>query len=103
MAKETKQDVVRDIASLIGIEAPPMSTGSTEPREIFVRINECLGLGLEPRLGKPEMARAIAESAGVPWTPTCESRGATVTLEGLQRVRAATGFFLGQPLPQEYI
>lgn len=102
MMRETKVDVVVQIATLVGFSPPKMSTGSTEPRELFTRVNESLGLGLSSSLGKPEMARGITEAAGIPWTPDCESRGATVTLEGLRRVHAATAFFLGAPLPNDY-
>ena len=102
MMRETKEHVVVQIATLVGFVPPKMSTGSTEPRELFTQVNEILGLGLPHSLGKPEMARGISEAAGILWTPDCESRGATVTLEGLRRVRAATAFFLGAPLPNDY-
>ncbi len=102
MARETKEDIVREIAAIVGFDAPRMSTGSTEPRELFVLVNDNLGLGLPRDLGKSELARAISQAAGIIWTPDCESRGATVTLEGLRRVRAATAFFLGTAFPSEY-
>lgn len=103
MARITKGDVVWEIAEMVGFDAPRMSTGSTEPKVLFERVNENLGLGLGNNLGKPELARAIVEAAGIAWTPDCESRGATVTLEGLFRVRAATAFFLGLPLSDAYL
>lgn len=72
-----------------------MSTGSTEPKTIFLLVNEALGLGLSPRKTKPELAKAIVEASGEVWGPSCESRGGTVTLEGLQAVRQAVRFFSG--------
>lgn len=96
MATGRKADLVAGIAQLLGIEPPPMSTGSTEPREIFVVINQQLGLGLDPRAGKAELARGIVEASGAAWLPTYESRGATVTKEGLLAVYAAVYFFLGR-------
>jgi len=57
-----KKEIVDEIARLLGMPAPPMSTGSTEPRAIFQMVNDRLGLGLNPRMGKPELARGIARS-----------------------------------------
>ena len=85
----SKQDMVNALAALIGVPAPPMSTGSTEPREIFALVNRELGLGIDPRSGKPDLARAIVEAAGYTWDPDCESRGATVTRTGIARVLLA--------------
>ena len=95
MRRQQKADVVRDIAEALGVEAPPMSTGSTEPKTIFLLVNEALGLGIPVRKTKPEMARAIVEASGEAWGASHESRGGTVTLEGLQAVRRAVQFFSG--------
>lgn len=90
----TKRAIVEEIADLIGVSAPKMSTGSTEPRQIFELINIQLGLGIDPTTPKPEFARAIAERAGFVWSPECESRGSTVTLRGLEIVLGAVRFFI---------
>jgi hypothetical protein len=71
-----------------------MSTGSTEPRTIFAMVNDCLGLGLDVRLGKPGLARGIVEASGSAWHPDYESRGATVTKKGLLAVLESVAFFL---------
>lgn len=89
-----KVDIVVEIAHRIHVEPPRMSTGSTEPRAIFALVNDQLGLGVDPRLGKPELARAIVEASGAAWHPDFESRGATVTKPGLLAVLAAVEFFL---------
>jgi hypothetical protein len=94
MAKSTKQQVIESISNLIGVDAPEMSTGSTEPKKIFELINAQLGLGIEPDRAKPEFAREIVERAGLVWSPDCESRGSTVTLEGLILVLDAVRFFV---------
>ena len=91
-----KQDVVGEIAAVLGREAPKMSSGSTEPREVFDIVNEELALGFSPRLTKPQIAQAIVESTGEVWAPDFESRGGTVTLRGLQAVREAVRFYIGQ-------
>ncbi|WP_129336315.1 hypothetical protein [Cellulomonas endophytica] len=91
--RTTKRDLVSQIADRLGVPAPKMSTGSTEPKEIFLLVNDVLGLGLDGGLTKPELARAIVESTGEVWSATCESRGGTVTLEGLRAIEAAVSFF----------
>jgi len=89
-----KIDIVYELAHEIGVPPPPMSTGSTEPRIIFVLINERLGLGIDERLGKSDLARSIVEASGERWHPDYESRGATVTKSGLLAVLDAVRYFL---------
>lgn len=90
----TKADIVWDIAIRLGVEAPKMSTGSTEPREIFELVNDTLGLGIGARLTKPDMARKIVEAAGMPWNAHFESSGGTVTKVGLEAVLEAVEHFV---------
>ena len=93
----TKEELVAEIAGLLGVRPPPMSTGSTEPRRIFELVNEVLGIGLPvEHLTKPELARAIVESAGHVWPATAESSGGTVTNTGLVAVLNAVRFFCGR-------
>ena len=94
--KPQKAELVAEIAAALGVEAPHMSTGSTEPKEIFVLVNESLGLGIRSATTKPEMARAIVEASGQVWGASFESRGGTVTGDGLAAVREAVRFFLGR-------
>ena len=90
----TKADIVWHIAIKLGAEAPKMSTGSTEPREIFEIVNDHLGLGIDRRLTKPEMARQIVEAAGLSWNAHYESSGGTVTKVGLEAVLEAVEHFV---------
>jgi hypothetical protein len=90
----TKAEIVVDIASALGVEAPRMSTGSTEPREIFEAVNDRLGLGIDGRLTKPDMARQIVEAAGLIWNAHYESSGGTVTKSGLVAVLRAVEHFV---------
>ena len=92
----TKGEIVLEIAALLGVPAPPMSTGSTEPREIFLLIDKVLGLGIDLKKDKPGLARAIAEAAGYSWSPAFESRGSTVTRDGLMMVLHAVLLFVGE-------
>jgi hypothetical protein len=94
MSRLLKSDIVAEVADVLGVAPPKMSTGSTEPKELFILINDALGLGIPTRTTKPEMARAIVEASGERWGASCESRGGTVTAEGLVAVREAVKFFL---------
>lgn len=84
-----KAEIVDELATRLGVQAPPMSTGSTEPKQIFTIVNDQLGLGLNPRGGKPALARGIVEAAGGRWEADYESRGSTITRQGLEAVAAA--------------
>lgn len=90
----TKADIVWNIAIKLGVEAPKMSTGSTEPREIFEIVNDRLGLGIDSRITKPDMARQIVEAAGMTWNAHYESSGGTVTKVGLEAVLEAVAHFV---------
>lgn len=94
---ETKADVVRQIADRLGVECPPMSSGSTEPKRIFELVVSELGLPLESNaMTKPNLARAIVEAAGLSWNiATCESTGSTVTKPGVDLVWRAVQLLLG--------
>jgi hypothetical protein len=96
MGRNTKKEVIDEISQLIGTALPPLSTGSTESKMIFLIVNRELGLGIDNAYTKPEYAREIVERAGIVWTPNCESRGSTVTLVGLERVLAAVKFFVSK-------
>ena len=85
----TKEEINDAIAHRLGMRPPRMSTGSTESKPLFLLINEALGLGIDPKLSKPELARQIAEIGGQHWNPNCESRGSTVTAQGLSLVLKA--------------
>ena len=86
-----KKEIVGEIAALIGIEPPGLSTGSREPRELLSSINEQLGLGLRPGGTKTQLARGIVEAAGRRWLPPHESRGEVITTLGLEEILAAVG------------
>lgn len=91
-----KEELVKAIAIGLGVDPPRMSTGSTEPKAIFLLVNEVLGLRLSTKLTKPELARCIVELSGSTWLTTAESRGGTVTAEGLNQVLKAVEFFTSQ-------
>jgi hypothetical protein len=99
----TKQEILDEIAYLVGAPIRDTSRGSTESKESLLDAAERLGVSVNPDLSKPEIAEAIARAAGIEWDVRCDSRrtpsggGGTVTLEGLTRVRDATLRLLSRP------
>lgn len=91
-----KEEIADCITDKLKLPRVTFSTGSTEPKELFVSIIDALGLEFQSRRNKPEMARLIVESAGFVWRPEFESTGATVTRQGLEAVLGAVDFFLNE-------
>lgn len=93
----TKADIVQRIAERLGVDPPPMSSGSTEPKRIFEVIVEELSLPIDPdQFSKPDLAHEIVKSVDLHWSPvTCESSGGTVTKTGLELVWQAVVILMG--------
>ena len=93
VSRISKEELIIEIALMLDIPSPKLSTGSTEPKELFMLINDLLGLAIPSNIQKPDMAKQIVELSGGTWTLDCESTGGTVTHLGLQKVRDAVSFF----------
>ncbi len=89
-----KDELISQIAQLLGVESPGISKGSTGTKDIYVLINDTLGLGLGPTLTKQQLARGIVEASGNAWLPSFDSTGSTITRKGLEAVLHAVQFFL---------
>ncbi len=89
-----KDELISQIAQLLGVESPGTSTGSTATKDIFVLINDTLGLGLGSTLTKQQLARGIVEASGNAWLPSFDAPGSTITRKGLEAVLLAVQFFL---------
>lgn len=86
----TKQEIIDEICAHLGIPSFHMSTGSTEPREVFEAIIDQLGLtGISNGLDKQELGKLIVEADGALWLPEYDSTGGTVTKEGLLAIKHA--------------
>lgn len=93
-----KSDVAHLITSKLGLPDVHFSTGSTEPKELFLQVADCLAIDISDVRTKPTIARRIVEVSGEIWLPNYESSGSTVTLDGLKAVHSAVEFFLsGRP------
>ena len=90
--------MVERIADRLGVDTPPMSSGSTEPKRIFELIVEELGLAIEAEhLTKPDLAHEIVAAADLQWSVvTCESSGGTVTKVGLDLVWQSVEILMGE-------
>lgn len=89
--------MVERIADRLGVDTPPMSSGSTEPKRIFELIVEELGLAIgTAELTKPDLAHEIVKAADLQWSVvTCESSGGTVTKVGLDLVWQSVEILMG--------
>lgn len=93
-----KSDVAHLITSKLGLPDVHFSTGSTEPKELFLQVAQCLAIDISDVKTKPTIARRIVEVSGEIWLPNYESSGSTVTIDGLKAVHSAVEFFLaGRP------
>ena len=93
-----KSDVANLITSKLGLPKVHFSTGSTEPKELFLQVAHCLAIDISDVNTKPTIARRIVEVSGEIWLPNYESSGSTVTIDGLKAVHSAVEFFLsGRP------
>lgn len=93
--RSSKTQLSAEIARLVGMEDPGLSTGSTERKALFLGAARLIGSEARRKQSKPELARSIVESAGFVWRSRYESRGSTVTREGMLAVRDALRFLLG--------
>ena len=93
-----KTEVAHLITSKLGLPDVHFSTGSTEPKELFLQVANCLAIDISDVNTKPTIARRIVEVSGEIWLPNYESSGSTVTMDGLKAVHSAVEFFLsGRP------
>ena len=93
--RETKQELIDEICSLLRIGPFTVLIGSTEPAQFFRDVGECLAVDLEGASTKPEIGKKIVESFGLTWGENCDSTrsasggGGTVTIFGLQQLKQA--------------
>ena len=93
-----KTDVARLITTKLGLPDVHFSTGSSEPKELFLQIAHCLAIDISDVSTKPTIAKRIVEVSGAIWLPNYESSGGTVTKDGLKAVHSAVEFYLsGRP------
>jgi len=86
----TKQEIIDEICSHLGIPTFIISTGSTEPKEFLIAVADQLGItGLSLGMDKQELGKLIVEASGELWLPDYDSTGGTITKEGLLAVQAS--------------
>ena len=89
-----KEDLIASIAKLVGVPNPGLGVGSSVSKDLFVGV--CNRFGLDARGTMPELAQRIVTAANIPYRAdlfdsrlTPSGGGSTVTLEGLQAIKAA--------------
>jgi MoxR-like ATPase len=95
--KRTKEEIAGAITDALGMQPVKFSSGSTEPKELFTTVIDALGLTIDKKQTKDELAAEIARLGGQAWDATCHSAGSTVTHEGLERVLAAVQAIREEP------
>ena len=93
-----KSEVAHLITSKLGLPDVDFSTGSTEPKELFLQVAHCLAIDIRDVNTNPAIARRIVEISGDVWLPNYESSGSTITIDGLKAVHSAVEFFLSGKL-----
>ena len=92
----TKEDIIAEIALLIELPMPNMSHGSREPQVLFTETLFRLGLSGVGLTTKHDIAEYVITISGLSWTPSCWSRGGTITMEGLLQLKKAVQLLLGK-------
>lgn len=91
----TKNEIVDEILQRLGHDVVGATRGSTGYKDALEAIVRDLGLPLDIRLSKPELAQGIVEYAGGTWHERFDSRatpsggGSTVTVSGFRAVLEA--------------
>ncbi|WP_432457384.1 hypothetical protein [Cellulomonas iranensis] len=82
-----KAEVVAEIATESDLPDPGIGVGSSVSSRFFGQLAVRWGV---PSGSMPDIGKAIVEKAGGRWDEACFSLGSTVTVEGLERILAAT-------------
>lgn len=95
-----KETVITAIANLASIPDPGVGVGSSVDKELFVGV--CRRFGLELDGTMPQLAQRIVTAANLPYQAnlfdsrlTPSGGGSTVTLQGLEAIKAAVERLLG--------
>lgn len=85
----SKLEAVMRIAALTGAPDEALGPGSKERKSALVNLVRGMGLPVDTRLSKPELARSVVTHLGGTWDAASYSTGDTITLVGLNRVLVA--------------
>lgn len=90
---ETKQQVLNQLTSMLGIAPMSLGVGSSIPSEFFREAADIVGV---PHGSMPEICEALVTRAGMEYDrklfdsrETESGGGSTVTLQGMQALRRA--------------
>lgn len=84
-----KLEVVARISNLTSSGPEVLGPGSKEHKSVVWNLAKGMGLEAKDSDSKQVLAARIVQSAGLNWTPDCESVGQTLTLKGLNLILLA--------------
>lgn len=82
----SKLEATARLYALAGAAPEPLGPGSKEKKSVLLSLTTAFGLDIAPDVAKLELARKIVLDLDGQWDETCFSSGATLTLEGLNRL-----------------
>lgn len=83
---QSKLEATARLYALAGRQPEPLGPGSKEKKSVLVAIATALGLDVELGATKPVLAREMVVKLRGSWDDSCFSAGATLTLQGLNRL-----------------
>lgn len=83
---KSKIEAVNRISELTASGAEELGPGSKERKSVLVNLASGIGLVVDVRESKQQIAKLIANKLGGTWTADCESVGQTITLKGLNNL-----------------
>ena len=83
---KSKIEAVNRISELTASGAEELGPGSKERKSVLVNLASGIGLVVDVRESKQQIAKSIAIKLGGTWTADCESVGQTITLRGLNNL-----------------
>lgn len=82
----SKLEAVTRMSALTGSPPETLGPGSKERKSALLNLASGLSLDVNARATKPVLGAEIARFLGVEWDAACWSAGATITLQGLNRL-----------------
>lgn len=79
----SKAEVTARLYALAGARAEPLGPGSKERKSVLLALGSAVGVELDAKRTKTQLARDAADALGVSWSDDYASTGQTLTLDGL--------------------
>ena len=100
---KTKLEAVNRISELTSAGPQGLGPGSKERKSVLTNLAIGLGIPFSHELSKQALASLLADNLGRIWLPEYESRGQTITLQGLNLLLEAASFGVESDGPKSTI